>query len=66
MPKKASKSRNNQRRRERRLSVRSELRREPDLQKIAGTVIALAIAQAEKEAQGADELRRRRGDRNAS
>ncbi|WP_165354510.1 hypothetical protein [Nocardioides glacieisoli] len=39
------------RRSNRRISVRSELRREPDLQKIAGTVIALAMAQAEKEAQ---------------
>lgn len=42
------------RRGNRRISVRSELRREPDLQKIARTVIALAIAQAEKEAQAAD------------
>ena len=41
----------------RRLSVRAELRQEPDLQKIAGTVIALAMAQAEKEAQAADEAR---------
>lgn len=38
-------------RRERRLSIRTELRTEPDLQKIAGAVIALAMAQAEKEAQ---------------
>ncbi len=36
--------------RQRRLSVRSEVRREPDVQKIARTVVALAIAQAEKEA----------------
>lgn len=38
-------------RRERRLSIRSELRAHPDLHKIAGAVIALALAQAEKEAQ---------------
>lgn len=38
-------------RRERRLSVRSELRQEPDVSKIARAVVALAIAQAEKEAQ---------------
>jgi len=37
--------------RDRQLSIRSELRREPDLRKIAGTVIALAMAQAEAEAQ---------------
>lgn len=37
--------------RDRRLSVRSNRRHEPDLRKIAGTVIALAMAQAEKEAQ---------------
>lgn len=42
----------------RHISVRSELRREPDLQKIAGTVIALAMAQAEKEAQAAEAERR--------
>lgn len=36
--------------RERRLSIRSELRREPDIDKIARAVVALAIAQAEKEA----------------
>lgn len=36
--------------RTRRLSIRSELRRQPDVQKIAKAVIALAIAQAEKEA----------------
>lgn len=39
------------RRRERHLSIRSELRAEPDLSKIAGAVIAMAMAQAEKEAQ---------------
>ena len=39
------------RRRERRVRIREDLRREPDLQKIANTVIALAMAQAEKDAQ---------------
>ncbi len=37
--------------RDRRLRIRAELRKTPDLQKIAGTVVALALAQAEKEAQ---------------
>lgn len=41
----------NHRRRERRVRIREDLRREPDVQKIANTVIALAMAQAEKEAQ---------------
>lgn len=36
--------------RNRRVSIRSELRRQPDLSKLAGAVIALAMAQAEKEA----------------
>lgn len=36
--------------RTRRISIRSELRREPDTQRIAKAVIALAMAQAEKEA----------------
>ena len=36
--------------RQRRLSVRGELRAEPDIHKIARAVVALAIAQAEKEA----------------
>jgi hypothetical protein len=35
----------------RRFSVRSELRRQPDIQKIAHAVVALAIAQAEAEAE---------------
>lgn len=39
------------RRHERRVRIREDLRREPDIQKIANTVIALAMAQAEKEAQ---------------
>ena len=47
-----SKNKNqNHRRRERRVRIREDLRREPDVQKIANTVIALAMAQAEKEAQ---------------
>ena len=37
--------------RERRLSVRSELRDKPDVPKIVRAVIALAMAQAEAEAQ---------------
>lgn len=36
--------------RERRLSVRSELRDQPDVHKIARAVIAMAMAQAEAEA----------------
>jgi hypothetical protein len=35
----------------RRLSVRSVLRSEPDMDKLARSLAALAIAQAEKEAQ---------------
>lgn len=50
MPKRNS---SNQRGRRRQLRIRSELRRQPDLQKIAQTVVALALAQAEKEAQAA-------------
>jgi hypothetical protein len=38
------------RRRERHLSIRSELRREPDVRKIARAVVALAMAQAAQEA----------------
>lgn len=37
--------------RERRISIRSELRQTPDLRKIARAVVALAMAQAEAEAQ---------------
>lgn len=37
--------------RQRRIRIRSDLRSQPDLQKIANTVIALALAQAEKDAQ---------------
>lgn len=50
MPKR-SKRRTQRPRRERRLSIRSELRTQPDLAKIAGAVVALAMAQAEKDAQ---------------
>lgn len=42
--------------RNRRLSIRSELRREPDVHKIARAVVALAMAQAEAEAE-AERLR---------
>lgn len=37
--------------RQRQVRIRSELRKAPDLQKIANTVVAFAMAQAEKEAQ---------------
>lgn len=39
------------RERQRRVRIRSDLRSQPDLQKIANTVVALALAQAEKDAQ---------------
>lgn len=38
---------------DRRVSVRSELRREPDVRRIARAVIELAMAQAETEAEAA-------------
>ncbi|MGL5827860.1 MAG: hypothetical protein ACRCYU_24100 [Nocardioides sp.] len=41
--------------RDRRISIRSELRAVPDVQKIARAVVALAMAQAEMEAQAARE-----------
>ena len=41
----------------RRLSVRAVLRKSPDLESIASTVEALAIAQAEKEAREQKEHR---------
>lgn len=44
--------------RERRIRIRSDVRGQPDLQRIANTVIALAQAQAEKEAQQDAEMRR--------
>ena len=47
MPKNNSRGRG----RQRRVRIRSDLRGQPDLQKIANTVVALALAQAEKEAQ---------------
>lgn len=46
----------------RRLSVRAVLRKSPDLESIASTVEALAIAQAEKEAR--EEADRRNGSRS--
>lgn len=48
-----SKKRHSGKGHERRLSIRDERRREPDYNTIAKTVIALAMAQAEKEAQEA-------------
>lgn len=41
--------------RQRRISIRGELRSTPDVHKIARAVVALAMAQAEKEAQVARE-----------
>lgn len=38
-------------RRERHIRIREDRKREPDLKKIAGAVIALALAQAEKDAE---------------
>ncbi len=45
---------------ERHLSVRSELRREPDVKKLARAVVALALAQAEADAQAEKERTPRR------
>jgi hypothetical protein len=60
MPKNTShKGRVPRRRAHRQLSVRGVLRREPNLQKIAGTMAALAIAEAEKAAQDQDQKRGR-------
>ena len=60
MPKSKSMSRVPGRRRSKRhLSVRGVLLREPDLEKVADTVAALAIAQAEKAAQDAHRRKRR-------
>lgn len=36
---------------ERRLTVRSELREQPDVRKVARAIIAMAMAEAEREAQ---------------
>ena len=60
MPKNSShKGRAPRRRSHRQLSVRGVLRREPNLQKIAGTMAARAIAEAEKAAQ--EENQKKRG-----
>jgi len=48
----------------RQLSVRGVLRKEPNLEKIAGTVEALAIAHAEKAAQDAYRAKRAKGGRS--
>lgn len=55
MPKNKSHRR---RRNERRIRIRADVRSTPDLQRIANTVIAMAQAQAEKEAQNDAEARR--------
>ena len=52
MPKNgSSRSRKGRTRRERNVRIRGQRYRQPDLNKIAHTVIALAMAQAEKDAQ---------------
>ena len=52
MPKRTTKkSAEGGRRRQRHLSVRGELRKQPDVERIAKVVIAMAMAQAEKEAE---------------
>lgn len=48
---------------DRRISIRSELRQEPDVHKIARAVIALAIAQAEADAASQGEYRNTTIDR---
>lgn len=55
--KQSQKQPNKKRGRERQIRIRGQLRREPDLGRIARTVIAIAIAQAEKEAQEEAERR---------
>lgn len=61
MPKnKPSKGRASRRPSHRQLSVRGVLRREPNLQKIASTMAALALAEAERAAQDQDEQKRGR------
>ena len=52
--------------RNRRFSVRAELRREPDLSKIAKAVVALALAQAEAEAQADNDGKPRSSDQPAT
>ncbi|MCF8785259.1 hypothetical protein [Rhodococcus ruber] len=52
MSKKKSRTSQQQRRgRNRQIRIRGQLRSDPDLGRIARTVVAIAIAQAEKEAQ---------------
>ena len=61
----SSSSRRPQRRvSKRQLSVRGVLRKEPNFEKIAGTIEALAIAEAEKAAQ--DLHRKQQSERNRS
>lgn len=49
---------NHRPRRERHLSLRAARRKQPDLQKIAHAVVAMAMAQAEKDAQAEKEAHR--------
>ena len=51
------KSQPQKRGRNRQMRIRSQLRSDPDLGRIARTVVAIAVAQAEKEAQ--EEVERR-------
>lgn len=62
MPKKKS-THNYSNRSSRRLSVRGVLRKNPDLDKIAGTLEALALAQAEKDAADARQKQERSDER---
>lgn len=63
MPKnKSQNSRAKRGHRQRHLSVRSELLREPDVNKIARAVVALALAQAEKDAAEQAEKARQSDD----
>ena len=57
MSKGRSKSRRSGSGRERRISVRAVRRDPPDLKKLSRALIALALAQAEKEAQESDSTR---------
>jgi hypothetical protein len=58
----AKDSARSRRSRERRLSVRSELRDTPDMRKIARAVIQMALAEAEKEAQAEKEAASRHAE----
>lgn len=49
-------------RKERRLTVRSELREQPDVRKIAKAIIAMAMVEAEREAQAQAEREERGGE----